>query len=65
MSRAVVAKDLVVAQARALKMPGVVRVLESLARQASEEHWSFEEYLHEVPSPSRPRLQISAWPPSA
>ena len=36
MSRAVVAKDLVVAQARSLKMPGVVRVLESLARQARE-----------------------------
>ena len=38
MSRTVVAKDLVVAQARALKMPGLARVLESLARQAREEH---------------------------
>src|SRR6516164_9348859 len=48
MSRAAIAKDLVVAQARALKMPGVVRVLESLARQAREEQWGYEEFLHEV-----------------
>jgi DNA replication protein DnaC len=48
MSRAVVAADLVRAQARALKMPGLARSFESLARQAREEHWSHEEYLHEV-----------------
>ncbi len=48
MSRAAVAKELVVAQARSLKMPGVVRVFESLARQAREEHWGYEEFLHEV-----------------
>jgi DNA replication protein DnaC len=48
MSRAAVAKDMVVAQTRSLKMPGAARVYESLARQAREEHWSHEEYLHEV-----------------
>jgi DNA replication protein DnaC len=50
MSRAAatVATDLVRTQARALKMPGLARVYEPLARQAREEHWSHEEYLHEV-----------------
>ena len=48
MSRAAVAKDVLASQARALKMPGLARVFESLARQAREEHWSYEEYLHEV-----------------
>ena len=48
MSRAAIAKDLVAGQARALKMPGLSRVYESLARQAREEHWGYEEYLHEV-----------------
>ena len=48
MSRAAIAKDLVVAQARALKMPGLLHVYEALARQAREEHWGYEEYLHEV-----------------
>jgi DNA replication protein DnaC len=47
-SRAAVAKDLVVGQARALKMPGLVRVFEALARQAREEHWGYEEYLHDA-----------------
>jgi DNA replication protein DnaC len=47
-SRAVIAKDLVVTVGRALKMPGMVRVFEALARQAREEHWGYEEYLHEV-----------------
>jgi DNA replication protein DnaC len=46
-SRAV-ATGLVVAEARALKMPGLARVYESLARQAREEHWDYEDYLHEV-----------------
>src|SRR5258708_39990675 len=44
----VIAKDLVVAQGRSLKVPGVVRGLGSLARQAREEHWGYEEFLHEV-----------------
>src|SRR6476620_10844313 len=48
MSRAAIAKDLVAAQARALKMPGLSRVYEATARQAREEHWGYEEYLHEV-----------------
>ena len=48
MSRAVVAKDIVLALSRALKMPGLGRVFEALARQAREEHWGYEEYLHEV-----------------
>ena len=60
MSRAVVAKDLVVAQARSLKMPGVVRVLESLARQAREEHWGYEEFLHEVLSAEQTSRRDSA-----
>jgi len=46
-SRAV-RNDLIVMQARALKMPGLRRVFESLAREAREESWSHEEYLHEV-----------------
>ncbi|RPJ57757.1 MAG: AAA family ATPase, partial [Acidobacteria bacterium] len=48
MSRTAVAQDLIAAQARALKMPGLGRVFASLARQAREEHWSHEDYLHEV-----------------
>jgi DNA replication protein DnaC len=47
-SRAAVTSGLVLALGRALKMPGLVRDYESLARQAREEHWSFEDYLHEV-----------------
>src|SRR5262245_44415568 len=47
MSRAAVAKDLILAIARTLKLPGLARAFESLARQAREEHWSYEEYLHE------------------
>jgi DNA replication protein DnaC len=48
MSRVVVTKELVVAQTRTLKMPGLRRVFEALGRQAREEGWSHEEYLHEV-----------------
>lgn len=47
MSRAI-ASGLVVTQSRALKMPGLGRVYEALARQAREEHWDYEDYLHEV-----------------
>jgi DNA replication protein DnaC len=60
MSRAAVAKDLVAAQARALKMPGLSRVYEALARQAREEHWGYEEYLHEVLSAEQTSRQDSA-----
>jgi DNA replication protein DnaC len=47
-SRDVVVADMVKAQARSLKMPGLLRAYEALARQAREERWSPEEYLHEV-----------------
>jgi DNA replication protein DnaC len=46
--RAVMAKELIVAQARDLKMPGMARAYEQLGRQAREEHWTHEDYLHEV-----------------
>ena len=48
MSRAAIAKDLIVAQARDLKMPGLRRAYEQLGRQAREEHWTHEDYLHQV-----------------
>lgn len=48
MSREKMAKELVRVQARALKMPGLMRSFEEVARQAREEGWSYEEYLQEV-----------------
>lgn len=48
MSREAVVEDLIRGQARSLKMPGLARVFEGLARQAREEKWSCEDYLHEV-----------------
>lgn len=48
MSRGAVVADVVKVQARSLKMPGLLRVYEALARQAREERWTHEEYLHEV-----------------
>ncbi len=48
MSRAHAAADLVRAQSRPLKMPGLARAFEGLARQAREEGWTHEEYLYEV-----------------
>lgn len=48
MSRASMVNDLVRQQARQLKMPGAAREFEALARQAREEKWSHEDYLHEV-----------------
>jgi DNA replication protein DnaC len=59
MSR-VIAKDLVATQARALKMPGLVRTFEALARQAREEHWGYEEFLHEVLSAEQTSRRDSA-----
>lgn len=44
MSRAAVKRELVTHAARGLKMPGLLRAYEQLARQAREEHWSHEEY---------------------
>jgi DNA replication protein DnaC len=48
MSRDVVVADLVRTQARELKMPGLARSFEALARQAREEKWTQEDFLHEV-----------------
>jgi DNA replication protein DnaC len=48
MSSAAVTRDLVVAHTRALKLPGIARVFESVARQARDAHWPHEDYLHEV-----------------
>jgi DNA replication protein DnaC len=47
-SRDVVVADLIRQETRALKMPGAARAFEAFARQAREEKWSFEDYLHEV-----------------
>src|SRR4026209_2967729 len=48
MSAPTVVRDLVVAHTRMLKLPGVARTFESLARQARDSHWPHEDYLHEV-----------------
>ena len=48
MSRETVVSELVRAQARGLKMPGLARVFKALARQAREEKWAFEDYLQEA-----------------
>lgn len=44
----VVVTELVRTQAKRLKMPGLARAFEAVARHALEEHWTHEEYLHEV-----------------
>jgi DNA replication protein DnaC len=48
MSAPIVIRDLVVAHTRMLKLPGVARTFEGLARQARDNHWPHEDYLHEV-----------------
>jgi hypothetical protein len=48
MSTAALTRDLIVAQTRALKLPGIARGFEALARQARDAHWPHEEYLHEI-----------------
>lgn len=48
MSRDGMVADLIKQATRQLKMPGALREFEALGRQAREEKWSFEEYLHEV-----------------
>lgn len=48
MSRGVVVTELLRSHARVLKMPGLGRTFEALGRQAREEKWTYEEYLHEV-----------------
>src|SRR5215203_1501390 len=41
-------RELVVAQTRALKLPGIARTFDALARQARDAHWPHEDYLQEV-----------------
>lgn len=48
MSRGIIVADIIKGQARNLKMPGLLRAYEGLGRQAREEHWTHEEFLHEV-----------------
>jgi DNA replication protein DnaC len=48
MSRVATVTELIKAQARPLKMPGLARGFEALARQAAQEQWSHVEYLYEV-----------------
>lgn len=48
MSRDMVVTELVKGQAKSLRMPGLARVFKALGRQAREEKWSPEDYLHEV-----------------
>lgn len=48
MSREVVVSDLIRAHGRALKMPGLVRAFEELARHARDAGWSHEDYVAEL-----------------
>ncbi|MFN7669506.1 MAG: IS21-like element helper ATPase IstB [Planctomycetota bacterium] len=48
MKRNAVSEDLVRGQAKRLKMPGLARSFETLARQAREDGWTHEEFLHEA-----------------
>ena len=48
MSQDTLIAEVLKVDARALKMPGVARNHEPLARQALEERWTHQEYLHEV-----------------
>lgn len=48
MSRTVVVADMLKGRTRELKMPGLMRAFESLARQARADKWSYEDYLYEA-----------------
>jgi DNA replication protein DnaC len=48
MSTPTLTRELVLVQTRALKLPGIARTFDGLARQARDAHWPHEEYLHEV-----------------
>jgi DNA replication protein DnaC len=48
MSAPAVTRDLIVAHTRALKLPGIARVFERVAREARDSHWPHEDYLHEM-----------------
>lgn len=43
-----VIKELLHSDTRQLKMPGLARAIDEIARRADQEHWSHEEYLHEA-----------------
>ncbi len=60
MSRAKLARELIVVLARGLKMPGLVRTFEALARQAVDAHWTHEDYLQEVLSAEQASRHESA-----
>jgi DNA replication protein DnaC len=71
MSRPAVAAELLRTHTRTLKMPGLARSFEALARQAREERWAYEEYLYETlgaevasraASAVRLRLQAARFP---
>ena len=65
MSRETLVGELVRAQSRVLKMPGLARVFEGLARQAREEKWAFEEYLQEVLAACFQAAKIGGFEPPA
>jgi hypothetical protein len=46
--RSALSSELVRSLARQLKMPGLVRSYDALARQATKEHWTHGEFLQEV-----------------
>jgi DNA replication protein DnaC len=63
--------DIIRTHARSLKMPGLARAFEDLARQAREEHWPPEDYLSEclsveiasrAESAVKQRLHAAAFP---
>jgi DNA replication protein DnaC len=43
-----VTREVIRAQSRRLKLPGLAKAFEQLARQAREAHWPYEEYLREA-----------------
>lgn len=48
MTRHELVNDLIRAHGRELKMPGLARNFEALSRQATQEQWSYEDYLYEA-----------------
>ena len=48
MSATALTRDLVVSHTRALKLPGVARTFERLAREARDQGWPHDDYLQEV-----------------
>jgi DNA replication protein DnaC len=48
MTAAALTRDLVVSHTRALKLPGVARTFERLAREARDQGWPHDDYLQEV-----------------